>query len=184
MLTTLVEMTGNNFPEEFQRIWKYSHGSLPKEEFDQAKKEAQIGFEKLHSDIVKEQPKAVHAYLRKRCDQTTLLLTCASCGLRHPEVAANGKMFDLSSLNVLKFSLAISQDVARKDRILAAGRAESVFSFFTYDRIDFWHLHSQFVETKEDGSFEALLCGECATYVDDWNVDKLAKLIYISRPPH
>ena len=35
-------MTGNNFPEEFQRIWKYSHGSLPKEEFDQAKKEAQI----------------------------------------------------------------------------------------------------------------------------------------------
>ena len=104
MLTTLVEMTGNNFPEEFQRIWKYSHGSLPKEEFDQAKKEAQIGFEKLHSDIVKEQPKAVHAYLRKRCDETTLLLTCASCGLRHPEVAANGKMFDLSSLNVLKFS--------------------------------------------------------------------------------
>ena len=71
-------MTGNNFPEEFQRIWKYSHGSLPKEEFDQAKKEAQIGFEKLHSDIVKEQPKAVHAYLRKRCDQTTLLLTCVA----------------------------------------------------------------------------------------------------------
>jgi hypothetical protein len=73
--------------------------------------------------------------------------------------------------------LAISQDVARKDRILAAGRAESVFSFFTYDRIDFWHLHSQFVETKEDGSFEALLCGECATYVDDWNVDMVVVVL-------
>jgi hypothetical protein len=183
----LSKMTGSDIDSNFHLLWQYANGSLPQGQFAACIESAKLGFDKLLQEIKAPQDQAVVDYHNARWNVDTLILTCASCGIRHQEDLLGGRLYKSDELGLLKFMDAtVVRDKELRARILAAKEHGAVFSYYRgpeqeggrgggIETGDLWHLHPEYVEPTSDGGFNARLCGECASFVDSYNVEVAKK---------
>ncbi len=179
-------MTGSDIDSNFHLLWQYANGSLPPDQFEACIESAKVGFDKLLEEIKAPQDRAVADYHGSRWNIDTIILTCASCGIRHQEDLLGGRLFSSDELGLLKYMDAtVVLDKERRARILAAKEHGAVFSYYRrpnkeggregIEKGDLWHLHPEYVEPTSDGGFKARLCGECASFVDSFNAEVAKK---------